>query len=390
MLKKIILSSLLIGTFSHAQKLNLPDILKPNQVKDSKLIHSTFKRTGPTVQIGILLDTSNSMDGLINQAKDQLWKIVNEVSKANKNNKEVAIQVGLFEYGKDSIPDYEGHIQMLSPLTNDLDSVSEQLFQLSTNGGREYSGKVILESVNRFAWSTNKDDLKILIIAGNEQFTQGNVPYSDAIKKAVANNIIVNTIFCGNADEGRRLSWEDGARLGNGKYFSINHDDIRVIIQTPYDDRIIILGKKLNTTFILKGTSDMRIKYKNNIVKQDKNSLGFSKSSFVERNIMKSKNQYALADKDMVSLYMEDKSSINKIEKENLPEELQNKSKLEIKEIISSKKDERINLQKEMTELEAKRTEFLSKNKTDDNDLGSIIIKTIRTQAETNGFIFKK
>jgi hypothetical protein len=32
----------------------------------------------PTVQIAILLDTSNSMDGLIGQAKTQLWNVVNE------------------------------------------------------------------------------------------------------------------------------------------------------------------------------------------------------------------------------------------------------------------------------------------------------------------------
>ena len=36
----------------------------------------------PLVQIAILLDTSNSMDGLIEQAKGQLWKICNEFIKA--------------------------------------------------------------------------------------------------------------------------------------------------------------------------------------------------------------------------------------------------------------------------------------------------------------------
>jgi hypothetical protein len=35
-----------------------------------------------TIMIALLLDTSNSMDGLIDQAKSQLWKIVNEVAAA--------------------------------------------------------------------------------------------------------------------------------------------------------------------------------------------------------------------------------------------------------------------------------------------------------------------
>ena len=32
--------------------------------------------------LALLLDTSNSMDGLIDQAKSQLWKIVNELAAA--------------------------------------------------------------------------------------------------------------------------------------------------------------------------------------------------------------------------------------------------------------------------------------------------------------------
>src|SRR5438045_3476712 len=32
----------------------------------------------PKIQMAVLLDTSNSMDGLIGQARTQLWKIVNE------------------------------------------------------------------------------------------------------------------------------------------------------------------------------------------------------------------------------------------------------------------------------------------------------------------------
>ena len=34
------------------------------------------------IKVALLLDTSNSMDGLIDQAKAQLWEIVNEFSYA--------------------------------------------------------------------------------------------------------------------------------------------------------------------------------------------------------------------------------------------------------------------------------------------------------------------
>lgn len=392
--KKLLLTStLLISTlFAMEKPINLPDILQPNKHNINTINeHSIFKRTGPTVQIGILLDTSGSMSGLINQAKDQLWKIVNEIAKANKHDKSVTIQVGLFEYGKSSLPKYEGYLQMLSPLTSDLDTVSEALFELRTNGGEEYAGKVILESVNRFAWSNHKDDLKLLIIAGNESFAQGSVPYTHAIAKAKKHNIIVNTIFCGDAYRGKTLEWTSAAKLGKGKAFNINHNDARVYIPTPFDDEIINLGKNLNTTYMNYGHKEKRRAKMANTHKQDTNSLSVSKASYVERNLVKSKKQYSQSSTDMVSAYMEDEASLSKIKKEYLPDELKGKNSKEIKKIVEIKKAKRMALQKKIKALETKRESFISKKNTHKNkDLGSAIITSIRQQASKNGFIFGK
>src|SRR5580693_164582 len=92
----------------------------------------------PTVQIAILLDTSNSMDGLIDQAKTQLWNVVNEFVHARKGGRPPAIQVALFEYGKSSLPSQEGYVRLILPLTENLDRASEELFALKTNGGDEF------------------------------------------------------------------------------------------------------------------------------------------------------------------------------------------------------------------------------------------------------------
>src|SRR3954462_14366617 len=53
----------------------------------------------PVVQIAILLDTSNSMDGLIEQAKIELWRIVNELAKAQPDGQHPDVQVALYQYG---------------------------------------------------------------------------------------------------------------------------------------------------------------------------------------------------------------------------------------------------------------------------------------------------
>jgi len=106
---------------------------------------------GQTIMIALLLDTSNSMDGLIDQAKSQLWKIVNEVAAAkSEDGKQPNIKIALYEYGNDGLSSYEGYIRQVSALTEDLDVISEKLFSLSTNGGNEFCGQVIkncLESI---------------------------------------------------------------------------------------------------------------------------------------------------------------------------------------------------------------------------------------------------
>jgi len=392
--KSIFLSASIMATmlFGLDKPLVLPDILKAeSRVHHRDMIKPIFNRKGPTIQIGILLDTSNSMDGLINQAKAQLWKIVNEVAKANRDNKSVNIQVGLFEYGKSTLPYYEGYLQMLSPLTYDLDRVSEELFSIHTKGGNEYAGKVILEAVNRFSWSNNSNDLKLLIIAGNESFAQGDVPYQKAIQKAVNNGIIVNTIFCGNAIRGGLLEWSNGAKLGNGKAFNINSNDKIEYIATPYDDNIIELGTSLNSTYLEYGVKRVREAKMLNIYKQDKNSKELSKSSYIERNIVKSKKQYKQASSDMITAFIEDEKSINSISVEKLPDELQGKSRDEIKKIVESKKLKREEIQKEIKILENKRAKYLAdKSSKDSKNLGEAIIKSIRIQAVEKGFVFEK
>src|SRR5688572_17798159 len=131
------------------------------------------------IMLALLLDTSNSMDGLIDQAKSQLWKIVNELAQAKCGDGAVPdIQIALYEYGNSGLPVTSGYIRQVSPFTTDLDVVSDKLFALRTNGGDEYCGQVIKTSLNELAWSSSSEDLKMIFIAGNEPFNQGHVHFS--------------------------------------------------------------------------------------------------------------------------------------------------------------------------------------------------------------------
>ena len=48
-----------------------------------------------TIQVAILLDTSSSMDGLIDQAKSRLWNIVNTLTTLKYKGKAPKIEIAL-------------------------------------------------------------------------------------------------------------------------------------------------------------------------------------------------------------------------------------------------------------------------------------------------------
>jgi len=240
----------------------------------------------PRIQIALLLDTSGSMSGLIDQAKAQLWKIVNEFVNVRKNGQRPELQVALFEYGNDSLPGKENWIRMILPLTDDLDKVSEELFALTTNGGQEYCGAVIQKAIDTLEWSDSNDDLKAVFIAGNEAFTQGGIDYRKACPAAIKKSIMINTIFCGPYRTGIQTHWQDGALLADGSYMNIDHNKKAVHIVAPQDKEIARLGLELNKTYIVYGRAGREGAARQS--KQDDNAAQVAGSSPVQRAVSKS------------------------------------------------------------------------------------------------------
>ncbi|MFN8258853.1 MAG: vWA domain-containing protein [Bacteroidales bacterium] len=343
------------------------------------------------VQIALLLDVSNSMDGLIDQAKSQLWKIVNDLALAEYNGQTPDLQIALYEYGNDGLPSSEGYIRQVSMFTTDLDKISEDLFALKTNGGSEFCGQVIDVSLKQLSWTTSNQDLKMIFIAGNEPFTQGGVDYKESCKKAISKGIIVNTIFCGNYDEGVSTFWKDGADVADGKYMNIDQNIKEVYIASPYDDQIMKLNNQLNQTYIGYGSSGQALKERQ--VTQDNNAGAMSEEVQLNRAVSKSQKAYSNESWDLVDAYKKDEKKIENLSDDELPKELKGKSKAEIKTFLDQKQKERDKIQKEINDLNEKRTKYVAEKKKEmanDNTLDAVMIKAVREQAVKKNYKFKK
>ena len=176
--------------------------------------------------------------------------------------------------------------------------MNEQQFSLNTKGGNEYCGKVIKTALDQLNWEDKEDDLKLIFIAGNEPYTQGTVSYKEASKLAHQKDVTVNTIFCGDYNQGISGFWKDGADLTHGDYMAINHNKATVHIASPYDDKILELNDKLNKTYVSYGyLGRQRMEMQ---AEQDLNAMSYDKANAVSRTVSKSSRLYKNSSWDLV------------------------------------------------------------------------------------------
>ena len=349
--------------------------------------------SGQKIQVALLLDTSSSMDGLIEQAKMRLWNIVNTLTTLKYEGQEPEIEIALYEYGNDGLSPQEDWIRLIVPLTQDLDEISEKLFALKTYGGTEFCGSVIQHAANNLQWNDHGKSLKLIYIAGNEEFNQEGVNFRDAVSKALQYNIFVNTIYCGAYDEGVNELWRDGATLGQGKYFNIDSDLEIQFVSTPYDDSISYYNLKLNDTYVSYSISGNVNKRKQE--QQDLSNQAMSEGAYIERTISKTNsNVYQNSHWDLADKFKEDPKAFEKMKKEDLPDQFKNKSPKELEALAKKLSVEREKHQKSIQKLSKKRQVYLEEHAKKQNqgtdDLGEAIEKSILELSKIKGYSIEK
>ncbi len=358
--------------------------------ENTETVQEADTTTAKAIKIALLLDTSNSMDGLIEQAKSQLWTLVNELSKAKCGNERPSLQIALYEYGNDRLSRQEGYIRQVLAFSEDLDKVSRELFALSTNGGHEFCGQVIQTSLKQLAWNADGNDLQMIFIAGNEPFNQGPVDYRTAVQVAKNRNIVVNTIYCGSFDEGRNSLWKNGADLANGSYMSIEQDRKTVYIDTPYDDPIAELNQNLNNTYIYYGHQGAEKKIEQ--AQQDKNAESYGKANSVSRTVTKSKHVYKNSGWDLVDAKKDNKVVISEVAEEELPAEMKGMSAAQKTAYVDKKEKEREEIKAKISDLSVKREAYIKEKQkasgTTEKSLDNAMIGAIKQQAKTKQLVF--
>jgi len=360
--------------------------------QDPHLNPKNSKKT--KIKLALILDTSNSMDGLIDQAKNQLWKIVMELAKTkDKNGEDPDIDLALYQYGNDNLSLRNGYVELVQKFTGELDEISEKLFALKTNGGEEYCGQVIKSSLNELKWSNSALDLQMIYIAGNEGFNQGDFDYKEVCTWAKNKNITVNTIFCGKRNEGIKTFWKHGADITGGQFACIQSDAKSVHYESPYDDEISRLNVELNKTYVPYTTSGIGKKQKQLL--EDRKAQRLNKSMASKRYLSKGSKVYKNNKWDLVDYAKEESFEVDSVTSEALPDSLGKLSKSDLKKKINELSNTRKSIKKEMANLSKKREDYVQEQKakaaqSDTSMLEDAIIKGLKDQAEKKSIKFEK
>lgn len=214
------------------------------------------EREKPRIEVVFVLDTTGSMGGLIQGAKDKIWAIANTLV-ATKPAPD--IKMGLVGYRDRG----DAYVTRLTDLTDDLDAVYTNLMAFKAEGGGdgpESVNQALHEAVTKIKWSTDDKTYRVIFLVGDyppHMDYKDDVKYPVTCELAAKAGIIINAIQCGNHAPTEPI-WADIAKRAEGQYFRVEQSGGAILASTPFDADLAKLSKELDATRVYYGAADVR------------------------------------------------------------------------------------------------------------------------------------
>ena len=337
------------------------------------------------VDVVFCLDTSGSMEGLLNAVRARVWDVLNELGRMTPTPE---LHVGLLSYGTDRSTAQDGWIVKEIDLTSDLDAVYAQLMSLTVGGGDEYVGQVLHEAVWEMNWSRDPEALKIVFLAGNETADQNVEQYDfrEIAEQGRKQGILVNALYAGNREQGVVELWPEVARAGNGTFSSIDPEVSTIQIATPQDEELLRLNAGLIETYLAYGSDGE--KGLANQVAQDANASRLGVQSCSSRIVAKGSALYNNAQWDLVDATLQDGFDLAALSIDDLPEPMRAMTHDERVAFVDARRDQREQVQLEIQQVSAEREAYLQQVLVREGKAGGLdeaMREAIREQAKAKG-----
>jgi Mg-chelatase subunit ChlD len=311
----------------------------------------------PQVEVVFCLDTTGSMSGLISAAKAKIWSISNQIASGKPTP---ALKIGLVAY-RDRKDDY---ITQVFGLTDDLDAVHANLQKFAANGGGdgpESVNQALNEAVTKIKWSKDKKVMKIIFLVGDappHMDYPDDVKYPQTCKLAVKQGILINTIQCGTY-AAATAPWKEIAAKAEGSYVAIaQNGGPAVAIATPFDKRLAEINTELAKTTLAFGRGKEKAEGE---AKADEAAKLPAPAAAARAGYLAKSGTAAAY--DLLDSIKSGKVKLEKLKKEELPKELRDKTLAQQKEFLDKLDKRRTKLNKEVLELDKKRSDFIAKKR---------------------------
>jgi hypothetical protein len=340
---------------------------------------------GQMIDVAICLDTSSSMKPLIDTTRLKLWEIVNDLALLEPTPR---LRVALLSYGNPANGHANGWVKLEAPLTEDLDLVSQRLFELECNGGSEYVARVLKTALDELDWSSSPEALKLVFVAGNESADQDpTVDYRAMGAAAADRDTVLHTVFCGNAQHEHADGWRELALQADGQFAAIDHRTVRELVATPFDRELAELGDSLNKTYVPLGEAGGQGRANQSL--QDENARSLSVAAAASRAQTKASSLYS-QEWDLVDAVVEGRIDPYAIEPAELPEPLREMTPAELEVYVEDMLLKRQEIRQRISELSAERRQHVTrqiekKGLDDSRTFDGVIRRAIREQIEDRG-----
>jgi Mg-chelatase subunit ChlD len=312
------------------------------------------RQSKPRIEVCFVLDTTGSMGGLLEGAKQKIWSIANEMISAQPIPE---LKLGLIGY-RDRGDDY---VVKSFGLTDDIDAIYGHLREFQAGGGGdspESVNEALAEAIHKMPWSSDKKVLKIVFLVGDAppHMDYPNGPkYPDLCREAAKKDLIINTIQCGEMAETKPI-WQEIAKLSEGSYVGISQSGNVAVISTPMDKELSRLNERIGTTLIPYGDSTMQAEVHAKYAAAKSAPV----AAMADRLTYNSKTGRAMQGSgELLDALNENKLKVDEIDQKQLPAELQKLDREGLQKRIAKSRDERADLQKQIVEVSKKREAYI-------------------------------
>lgn len=329
----------------------------------------TGQTAGPVIPTGngkvdvvFVLDTTGSMGGLIDAAKEKIWSIASTLAQAKQSPE---IRMGLVAYRDRG----DAYVTQVVDLSKDLDTMYATLMQFAAAGGGDGPESVnrgLYDAVHSMSWNQDPNAYKVVFLVGDappHMDYQDDVQYPEIVAAARAKGIVVNTIQCGD-DRGTVAPWRHIASLGSGRYFTVDQAGSALAVATPYDDRLATLAAELDSTRLFYGSADELASGQRKMAATAEITVGASRAARARRaafNASTSGLANFTGDKDLVQDVASGRVDLASVPEAELPPAVAALAPAEQSAFVAQTAAKREELQRQIATLAAERDAFIAK-----------------------------